>query len=74
VPDETINAIPPITNASVKMVVIDGVVMGPVHCTANNCTANLLNTCGEAFCAVHVTQFGNQCCVVSCTNIKVQGT
>jgi len=56
------------------MVVIDGVVMGPVHCTANNCTANLLNTCGEAFCAVHVTQFGNQCCVVSCTNIKVQGT
>ena len=74
VPDETINAISPITDAPIKMVVMDGVVMGPVHCAANNCTADLLNARGEAFCAAHVTQFGNQCRVVNCTNRKVQGT
>jgi len=74
VPDETMNAIPPIADAPVKMVVMDGVVMGPVHCAANNCTADLLNARGEAFCAAHVTQFGNQCRVVNCTNRKVQGT
>ncbi len=56
------------------MVVMYGIVMGPVHCAADNCTADLLNTYGEAFCATHVTQFGNQCCVVSCGNRKVQGT
>ena len=55
VPDETMNAIPPIADAPVKMVVMDGVVMGPVHCAANNCTADLLNARGEAFCAAHVT-------------------
>jgi len=39
-----------------------------------NCTAELLNARGEAFCATHVTQFGNKCCVVDCGNIKVQNT
>ena len=45
-----------------------------IHCAANNCTADLLNAWGEAFCATHVTQFGNQCRVVGCRNTKVQGT
>jgi hypothetical protein len=58
----------------VKMVVMDGIVMGPIHCAAINCTADVLNARGEAFCATHVTQFANKCRVVGCSNIKVQGT
>ncbi|KAF8804006.1 hypothetical protein BYT27DRAFT_7017654, partial [Phlegmacium glaucopus] len=58
----------------VKMIVIDGIVMGPTHCAADNCTADLLNARGEAFCATHVTKFGNQCHVVGCRNIKVKST
>ncbi|KAF8803179.1 hypothetical protein BYT27DRAFT_7110693, partial [Phlegmacium glaucopus] len=57
----------------IKMIVIDGIVMGPVHCAADNCTADFLNAHGEALCATHITEFSNWCCV-GCRNIKVQGT
>jgi len=53
---------------------MDGIVMGPAHCAANNCTAELLSAHGEAFCPTHVTQFGNQCRIVGCRNTKVQNT
>jgi hypothetical protein len=56
------------------MIVIDGIVIGPAHCAADNCTAELLSARKEAFCPTHVTQFGNQCRVVGCRNIKVKGT
>jgi hypothetical protein len=73
-PNQPTNAPPPATNSPVKMIVIDGIVMGPAHCAADNCTADLLSARGEAFCPTHVTQFGNQCRVVGCRNLKVQGT
>ena len=45
----TPNTGPTTVNSPVKMVVMDGIVMGPAHCAANNCTADLLNAHGEAF-------------------------
>jgi hypothetical protein len=56
------------------MVVMDGIVMGPVHCAAINCTADVLNARGEAFCPMHVSAFANKCRIVGCGNTKVQGT
>ena len=39
--------------ALVKMVVLDGIVIGPQHCAFDNCTADLTNTQGGVFCSVH---------------------
>ena len=39
--------------APVKMVVLDGIVIGPQHCAFDNCTADLANTRGGVFCLVH---------------------
>jgi len=39
--------------ALVKMVVMDGIVMGPQHCAFGNCTADLANSQGGVFCSVH---------------------
>ena len=60
----------------VKMVVMDGIVMGPTHCAFDNCTSALANARGhgESFCKVHRTQFQNRCRVRDCTNNRVQGT
>ena len=74
IPNQEPNPAPATVNSPVKMIVMDGIVMGPLHCAAINCTAELLNAHGEAFCATHVTQFGNKCHVVGCKNIKVQDT
>ncbi|TFK32840.1 hypothetical protein BDQ12DRAFT_701022 [Crucibulum laeve] len=41
----------------VKMVVMDGIVMGPQHCSYNNCTSDLMNTHGSVFCAVHDQEY-----------------
>ena len=38
-----------IDHAPVKMVVLDGIVMGPTHCAFDNCTADLDNYRGGAF-------------------------
>jgi hypothetical protein len=56
------------------MVVIDGIVMEPIHCAAINCTADIANARGEAFCPTHVTLFGKKCRVVGCGNRKVGDT
>jgi len=56
------------------MVVIDGIVMGPVHCAAINYTADVINARSEAFCATHVTLYANKCRIVGCRNIKVEDT
>ena len=39
--------------AVVKMVVMDGIVMGPQHCAFGDCTADLANTRGGVFCSIH---------------------
>ena len=43
----------------VKMVVMDGIVMGPTHCAFDGCTGALANAHGhgESFCIIHRTQF-----------------
>ena len=60
--------------APVKMIVIDGIVMGPTHCAFDNCTADLDNYQGGAFCANHEIQFGDKCRVRNCQNSKVYTT
>ncbi|KAF8966836.1 hypothetical protein BDZ97DRAFT_1639961, partial [Flammula alnicola] len=60
--------------APVKMVVLDGIVMGPVHCAYEKCTADLKNARGGAFCNEHEILFGNNCRVGTCQNTKVDGT
>jgi len=63
-----------IDHAPVKMVVLDGIVMGPTHCAFDNCTADLDNYRGGAFCANHEIQFGAKCRVRNCQNNKVEST
>ena len=54
----------------VKMVVIDGIVMGPMHCAFDNCTAPLANARGESLCGHHQLQFGNRCRMRGCGNAR----
>ena len=57
--------------ASVKMVVLDGIVMGPTHCAYNGCTSDLINARGGAFCPFHETQYGAICRVHDCQAPKI---
>ena len=56
--------------ASVKMVVLDGIVMGPTHCAYDGCTSDLNNARGGAFCPFHETQYGAICRVRDCQRPK----
>jgi hypothetical protein len=60
----------------VKMVVMDGIVMGPTYCAFDNCTGPLANACGpgESFCSTHRSEFWNCCYVCNCENNRVDGT
>ncbi|KAF8227595.1 hypothetical protein L208DRAFT_1295974 [Tricholoma matsutake] len=55
----------------VKLVVMDGIVMGPNHCAYEDCTSQLANSCGGAFCALHESEYGAKCRIHGCTNQKV---
>ena len=57
--------------ASVKMVVVDGIVMGPTHCAYSDCTSNLINARGGAFCPFHETQYSAKCRVLDCLAPKI---
>jgi len=57
--------------ASVKMVVLDGIVMGPAHCAYDGCTSDLLNARGGEFCPFHETQYGARCHVHGCQRPKI---
>ena len=61
-------------SAVVKLVVMDGIVMGPQHCAFGNCTAELANTRGGVFCSIHEIQYGAKCRVIGCLSSKVNGT
>ena len=63
-----------IDHAPVKMVVLDGIVMGPQHCAYGNCTSDLANARGGSFCAFHENQWGARCRMHNCNNQKVTGT
>ena len=60
----------------VKMVVMDGIVMGPTHCAFDNCTRPLANarSRGDSFCRSHQSEFRNRCRVRDCQNRKVGDT
>jgi len=60
--------------ALVKMVVMDGIVMGPQHCAFGNCTADLASSWGGVFCSVHNMQYGAKCQVNGCHSSKISGT
>ncbi len=61
-------------HAPVRMVVIDGIVMGHSHCAYNDCTSDLQNSRGGMYCAFHENLYGGLCHVANCSNPKVQGT
>ena len=60
--------------AEVKMVVLDGIVVGPTHCAFDGCTAVLANARGGALCTHHEIVFGNRCRVRDCFNNKIRDT
>ncbi|KAF8867971.1 hypothetical protein CPB84DRAFT_1945219 [Gymnopilus junonius] len=62
------------TNSDIPMVVVDGIVMGPTHCAYDNCTEELQNAHGGAFCIQHETAYGNVCRMQTCGNQRVAGT
>jgi hypothetical protein len=60
----------PVEESPVKLVVLDGVVMGPTHCAYDNCTGNLKNAHRGVFCNEHETLFGHLCRIRDCNNPK----
>ena len=60
--------------APVKMVVIDGIVMGPAHCAYDGCTSDLQNARGGAFCGFHEIQHGAKCRIRGCDHDKFNPT
>ncbi|KAF8976042.1 hypothetical protein BDQ17DRAFT_1212259, partial [Cyathus striatus] len=68
------NAISDNEYAPVKMVVLDGIMMGPTHCAFEECTSELHNARGGVFCEVHEAFYGACCRVQGCNNMKKQGT
>ena len=57
----------------VTMVVMDGVVMGPLHCSYGDCTSEVLNARGGVFCGVHEAAYGAKCQIKDCQHLKVAG-
>ena len=55
----------------VKLVVLDGVVMGPTHCAYENCSQDLAPARRGVFCVQHEILRGNLCRIRDCDNIKV---
>jgi hypothetical protein len=60
--------------AFVKMVVLNGIVMGPQHCAFDKCIASFANSCGGVFCLVHQRGYGVKCRVRGCESPKISGT
>jgi CxC5 like cysteine cluster associated with KDZ transposases/CxC6 like cysteine cluster associated with KDZ transposases len=59
--------------APVVMAVVDGVVMGPKHCTFEDCIAELQNSRGGVFCSQHLVEYGAKCRIHGCNNQKIAG-
>ena len=59
--------------APVKLVVIDGQLMGPHHCAYDNCTADLVNIKTSVFCIEHELLYGAICHMKNCDNPKATG-
>ncbi|KAF9486647.1 hypothetical protein BDN71DRAFT_1564217 [Pleurotus eryngii] len=59
------------TNADVRMVVIDGIVMGPRHCAIAGFQAGLLNAQTGVFCQEHEEEMEDCCRMKGCNKNKV---
>jgi len=57
-------------NFPVKMIVMDGIVMGNHHCAFKDCTSKLANAQWGVFCETHETMYGHLCQVRDCSNSK----
>ncbi|KAF8869479.1 hypothetical protein CPB84DRAFT_1818630 [Gymnopilus junonius] len=44
------------------------------HCAYDNCTEELQNACGGAFCTEHEIAYGTKCCIRTCHNERVART
>ncbi|KAF9489598.1 hypothetical protein BDN71DRAFT_1401336 [Pleurotus eryngii] len=62
------------TNADVRMIVIDGIVMGPRHCAIARCEAGLLNAQTGVFCQEHEEEMEDCCHMKGCDKNKVGHT
>lgn len=58
----------------VRMVIMDGIVMGPTHCAYENCAEPLENARDGVFCHEHQILMENRCLVKGCHNDLVAGT
>ncbi|PPQ86498.1 hypothetical protein CVT26_008260, partial [Gymnopilus dilepis] len=58
----------------VEMIILDGIVMGPTHCSYDGCTEDLKNSRGGAFCWDHERNYGPLCRVKNCNNVKIANT
>jgi CxC5 like cysteine cluster associated with KDZ transposases/CxC6 like cysteine cluster associated with KDZ transposases len=56
----------------VQMVVLDGIVMGPKHCSIEGCTADLQNYRNGVFCEEHEFTQGHLCRIQDCQNLKAE--
>ena len=54
-----------------KLVVLDGVLMGPTHCAYENCSQDLAWVQRAVFCVQHQILCGNLCHICDCNNIEV---
>ena len=60
--------------APIKLIVIDGQVMGPRHCAYDNCSADLANAQRGVFCVEHEILRGGLCRMRNCQNLKAHGS
>jgi CxC5 like cysteine cluster associated with KDZ transposases/CxC6 like cysteine cluster associated with KDZ transposases len=63
-----------VEKAPVKMVVVDGICIGPKHCAYPNCADDLENNHTAVFCAIHEQRHGGKCHVHDCDTDKIKGT
>ncbi|KDQ33665.1 hypothetical protein PLEOSDRAFT_1033156, partial [Pleurotus ostreatus PC15] len=61
----------PAALADVRMIVIDGIVMGPRHCAIAGCEAGLLNAQTGVFCKEHEEEMEGCCRMKNCNKNKV---
>ncbi|KAF9492242.1 hypothetical protein BDN71DRAFT_1509604 [Pleurotus eryngii] len=57
-------------HGEVRMIVIDGIVMGPQHCAMEECEAGLENAQTGVFCKKHAERMKNKCHMKGCGKVK----
>ena len=61
----------PLEEAPIKLVVLDGVVMGLTHCAYQDCAQDLAKACRGVFCVQHEILCGTLCRMHDCDGLKV---